>query len=56
MVREGKQYIAPKVQSLIDECDEWPDTKNKMTKRQKECLVMMCCGLTQDQIAEALIS
>jgi DNA-binding NarL/FixJ family response regulator len=53
-VREGKAYIAPKVQSLIDRCGEWPDTKNKMTKRQKECLVMLCCGLTQDQIGDAL--
>jgi len=54
IVREGKPYIAPKVQSLIDHCEEWPDTKNKMTKRQKECLVMLCCGLTPDQIGEAL--
>ena len=54
IVREGKTYIAPKVQRLIDQCEEWPDTKNKMTKRQKECLVMLCCGLTPDQIGEAL--
>jgi len=54
LVREGKPYIAPKVQSLIDQCEEWPDTNNKMTKRQKECLVMLCCGLTKDQIGEAL--
>jgi DNA-binding CsgD family transcriptional regulator len=25
-----------------------------MTKRQKECLVMLCCGLTHSQIGEAL--
>ena len=37
IVREGKAYIAPKVQSLIDHFEECPDTKNKMTKRQKEC-------------------
>jgi DNA-binding NarL/FixJ family response regulator len=54
IVREGKPYIAPKVQDLIDRYEEWPDTKNKMTKRQKECLVMLCCGLTTDQIGEAL--
>ena len=53
-VREGKAYIAPKVQSLINHCEEWPDTKNKITKRQKECLIMLCCGLTSDQIGEAL--
>jgi DNA-binding NarL/FixJ family response regulator len=53
-VREGKAYIAPKVQNLIDRCGEWPDTRNKMTKWQKECLVMLCCGLTHDQIGDAL--
>jgi len=54
IVLEGKPYIAPKVQKLIDCCEEWPDTRNKMTKRQKECLIMLCCGLIPDQIGEAL--
>jgi len=54
IVWEGKPYISPKVQKLIDRCNEWPDTKNKMTKRQKECLVMLCCGFIPDQIGEAL--
>jgi DNA-binding NarL/FixJ family response regulator len=54
IVREGRAYVAPKVQSLIDRCGEWPDTRNKMTKRQKECLIMLCCGLSQDQIGDAL--
>jgi DNA-binding NarL/FixJ family response regulator len=54
IVREGKQYISPKVQCLIDHCEEWPDTRSKMTKRQKECLVMLCCGCITDQIGEIL--
>jgi len=54
IVREGKQYISPKVQKLIENCGEWPDTKSKITKRQKECLVMLCCGLIPDQIGETL--
>jgi DNA-binding NarL/FixJ family response regulator len=54
IVREGKQYISPKVQKLIDHCQEWPDTRSKMTRRQKECLVMLCCGCTTDQIGEML--
>jgi DNA-binding NarL/FixJ family response regulator len=53
-VREGKQYISPKIQKLIDHCQEWPDTRSKMTRRQKECLVMLCCGCTTDQIGEML--
>ena len=54
MVRNGMSYIAPKVQKLIDQCDERPNITNKMTKRQKECLVMLCCGLVPDQIGEDL--
>jgi DNA-binding NarL/FixJ family response regulator len=54
IVREGKQYISPKIQKLIDHFQEWPDTRNKITKRQKECLVMLCCGCTSEQIDEAL--
>ena len=54
IVRDGIPYIAPKVQKLIDHFEEWPDTKNKMTKRQKECLVMLCCGLSPDQMGDAL--
>jgi len=54
IVRDGKPYIAPKVQKLIDQCDERPDISNKMTKRQKECLVMLCCGFVPEQIGEAL--
>jgi DNA-binding NarL/FixJ family response regulator len=54
VVRKGGQYISPLVKKLIDQCDEWPDTKSKMNKRQKECLVMLCCGLIPEQIGEAL--
>jgi DNA-binding CsgD family transcriptional regulator len=53
IVRKGGQYISSKVQELIDHFQEWPDTKSKMTKRQKECLVMLCCGCSTDQIGEA---
>jgi DNA-binding NarL/FixJ family response regulator len=54
IIREGKSYISPKVQKLRDQFDEVPDTKNKMTRRQKECLIMLCCGLIPAQIGEAL--
>jgi DNA-binding NarL/FixJ family response regulator len=53
IVREGGHYISPKVQKLINRL-EWPDTKSRMTKRQKECLVMLCCGCTTNQIGEML--
>jgi len=54
IVRDGGQYISPKVQRLIDHYEEWPDTKSDMTRRQKECLVMLCCGCIPDQIGEIL--
>ena len=54
IVRDGGQYISPKVQRLIDHYDEWPDTKSNMTRRQKECLVMLCNGCIIDQIGETL--
>jgi DNA-binding NarL/FixJ family response regulator len=53
-VREGGQYISPKVQELIDLCQDKPDINNKMTKRLKECLIMLCNGCTADQIGKAL--
>jgi DNA-binding NarL/FixJ family response regulator len=54
IVRKGGHYISPRVQKLIDHFQEWPDTRSKMTRRQKECLVMLCCGCSTDQIGEAL--
>jgi len=54
IVRDGGQYISPKVQRLIDHYDEWPDKKNKTTNRQKVCLIMLCCECIIDQIGETL--
>jgi len=54
LVREGKSYISPKVQKIIDEFPELPEVKNKITKRQYECLVMLCCGLEMGSIGEEL--
>ena len=54
MVREGRQYISPLVQDLIDRQNEWPDTKGKATKRLMECLIMLCCGLEPEEIGKEL--
>jgi two-component system secretion system response regulator SalR len=54
IVRNGRQYISPKVQKLIDQYHEWPDTKSKITKRQKEILILLCCGFIPVHIGEAL--
>ncbi len=53
-MREGGQYISPKVQYLIDNRDEWPDTKNKMTRRRMECLIMLCNGCSIEQMCNML--
>ena len=54
LVREGKQYISPAVQNRIDKIDVWPETGDKITKRQKECLTMLCCGFAPERIGEEL--
>jgi DNA-binding NarL/FixJ family response regulator len=54
IVREGKQYISPLVQNLIDCREEWPDAKTNITKREQECLYLMCCGFTFDEIGNEL--
>ncbi|WP_461257719.1 helix-turn-helix domain-containing protein, partial [Treponema sp. R80B11-R83G3] len=54
IVREGGQYISPKVQEMIDHFDEYPDANGKVTKKERECLVMLCSGFTIEQIMEEL--
>jgi DNA-binding NarL/FixJ family response regulator len=53
-VRKGKPHIASKVERIIEHCGEWPDTSNKITKRQMECLIMLCCGYIPKTIGERL--
>lgn len=54
LVLAGNSYISPKVKKLLEQFDEVPDIKDKVTKRQKECLILLCCGLTPLEIGEAL--
>jgi DNA-binding NarL/FixJ family response regulator len=53
-VREGKSYIAPQVQMLIDQCPVWPDTSNKVTNRHLAVLVLLCRGFSFDSIGTTL--
>jgi len=41
----GKKYIAPEVQAIIDELGEMP-VELKETRRQREVLLMICNGLS----------
>jgi len=49
-ILEGKNYIAPSVQALIDSLQEQPDVKLKPDRRQFEVLVMLCNGNSPDDM------
>jgi DNA-binding NarL/FixJ family response regulator len=53
-VRQGGAYISPRVQKLIDQFTEWPDTEEEDTKRLMEVLVMLCSGISQKDIGASL--
>jgi len=54
LVQKGEQYISPLVKTIIESYHEWPDTKTKITKRQQECLIMLCNGMSPEQIGNEL--
>jgi DNA-binding NarL/FixJ family response regulator len=49
-ILEGKKYIASDVQRILDSLTEYPDIPLKATKRQKEVLLMLCCGFSIKRI------
>jgi DNA-binding NarL/FixJ family response regulator len=53
-IRQGRPYISPGVQRLMDEFGEWPDTSSKVTRRQMEVLILVCNGFTAESIGETL--
>jgi DNA-binding NarL/FixJ family response regulator len=53
-IKKGNNYIAPAIQHVMGLFSEWPLTKNHITKRQYECLVLLCNGFNADSIAMEL--
>jgi len=53
-ILDRKKYIAPEVQVILNGLKEFPDVPLNATKRQKEILLMLCCGFTIRQIVEML--
>jgi DNA-binding NarL/FixJ family response regulator len=53
-ILDGKKYIAPDVRKIIEELPEWPDVLLKTSKRQKEVLLMLCCGFSIKEIENCL--
>jgi DNA-binding NarL/FixJ family response regulator len=54
IIRDGGQYISPRTEKIIEDQEEWPDTKSNVTKRMQECLIMLCCGFEPEEIGEEL--
>jgi DNA-binding CsgD family transcriptional regulator len=50
----GKNYIAPGVQNILDGLEQWPDVSLKETRRQKEVLLMLCNGFSIKHIEDNL--
>jgi DNA-binding NarL/FixJ family response regulator len=53
-IRKGERYISRNVRRLIDLFPEWPDTKDKATKRQMESLVLLCNGFIPGHIGNEM--
>jgi DNA-binding NarL/FixJ family response regulator len=53
-VRQGKVYISPDVQQLMDNFSEWPDSPDDVTRRQMEVLICICNGFSPESIADTL--
>jgi DNA-binding NarL/FixJ family response regulator len=54
IVRDGGEYISPRVKAVIGRYPEWPDTSNKITSRLMGILVLLCNGFTAESIGEEL--
>ena len=52
-VCEGKKYISPKLQNIINNYEE-PDLDSNLTKRLMECLIMLCCGFKNKRIGDRI--
>ena len=50
-IRSGKKYISPVIQSILNLIPEWPKTKGYITKKQLECLILLCNGMKAENIA-----
>jgi DNA-binding CsgD family transcriptional regulator len=50
----GERYIAPGTKYIIDSFDEWPDCNLKVTRRQKEVLLMVCNAYSKKKIQNEL--
>lgn len=53
-IRNGEEYVSPAVKQILEDIEEWPDCNTKITKRQKEILIMICNGYSREKIGKLL--
>jgi len=53
-ILQGKKYVSPAVQNIINDLSEWPEVKKKANQRQIEVLLMLCNGYCNIDIADCL--
>jgi len=54
IIKNGKEYISPVVQGILDLFPEWPETRSYFTKREFECLILLCSGMKVEDIADEM--
>jgi DNA-binding NarL/FixJ family response regulator len=50
----GENYYSPVINDFIYSLDEWPDCKSKVSRRQREVLLMICNGYSKERIGNEL--
>jgi DNA-binding NarL/FixJ family response regulator len=53
-IKNGKEYISPIIKSILDLFPEWPKTKCNVTNRQFESLILLCCGMKPEDVADEM--
>ena len=53
-IRDKKEYISHGLQKYMETTDEEPDINKKITMKQMDCLIMLCCGFRVKQIGKTL--
>ncbi len=51
---KGKRFISPAVIECINLRRDYPEPAGKITDRHKEIIRLICCGFTNEEIAETL--
>ncbi|MDR0474510.1 MAG: LuxR C-terminal-related transcriptional regulator [Treponema sp.] len=53
-IRQGREYVAPAVQRVLNESAEWKTPKANVPKRRREVLMLLCNGFSINEIGDCL--